>query len=164
MFVSWKSQAILFPVLIATVVLTVGCGSYSNNAQEEGSSPADAQPVGALEPRHGGRVVELTGRYDAEVVVMDNGMSFVYLYDAEGNPVAQEGKQVRLVVTTPDGKSLDLPLEGMGTGAGAHFMNPIPDEMIAQLKTQGAYTAEVRVMTPEGEQTGQLEIHLGESR
>lgn len=161
MFGARKSRSFL--VLASVLALAAaGCGNYDNQVQEESGSPADAPPLGMLEPRHGGRIVELTGNYDAELVIMDGGMSYVYLYDAQGAPVEYQGKTVELVVTTPDGKTQTLALEGMGAGAGAHFMNPLNQEMQDAMRAQGSYTADVRVTSPDGEQTGQIEIHMGE--
>lgn len=161
MFVARKLRPIVL-MSFALAITAAGCGNDGSEVQEEGSSPADARALGTIEPRHGGRIVELTGNYDAEFVVMEGGMSFVYLYDADGAPVPYQGKEVEVVVTTPDGKTQALPLEGMGSGAGAHFMNPLSQEMTDGMRAAGAYTAHIRVTTPEGEQTGQIEIQIGE--
>ena len=162
MSASAKFRSRLAFTLAFVLGTAMGCGNNDSGVLEEGSSPAEAPAIGELEPRHGGRIVELTGEYDAEMVIMEGGMSFVYLYDAQGSPVPYEGKSVQLVVTTPDGRSQTLDLEGMGSGAGAHFMNPLSTEMTDGMVAAGAYTADIRVTGPEGEQTGQIEIRIGE--
>jgi len=162
MSASWKLRARVALSMALVLCTVAGCGNYNSDGQEEGGSPADAPAIGTLEPRHGGRIVELTGSYDAELVIMEGGMSFVYLYDDAGSPVPYEGKAVQLSVATPDGKSQTLDLEGMGSGAGAHFMNPLSQEMTDGILAAETYRAEIRVTTPEGEQTGQLEIQIGE--
>ena len=141
---------------LALLALTA-CGQQAA-IEEEGSSPADAPAVAVLEPRHGGHIVELSGDYDAELVISESGMCFVYLYDAEGQPVPYQDKQVKLSLTAPDGATEVLPLEGMGSGAGAHFMNPVSEEMLPRLGTPPAFYAEVEVATPTGLQTGRLEV------
>ncbi len=147
------------PVILSLFFLT-GCGRQ-NPIEEEGGSPAEARAVAAVEPRHGGRIVELSGENDAELVISESGMSYVYLYDAQGDPVPYEGKQVKLIVSTPDGKSEVLPLEGMGSGAGAHFMNPISEEMFAHMGSVGTYEAEIEVVSPGSSQVGHLEVEPG---
>ena len=151
---------------LGLVLVMAGCGGTETATEEAaddhgeaGHSP-DAEVADAgLEPRHNGRIVMLDGEYDAELVVTE-AMTWVYLYDAEGNPVEYEGKTVTLRVTTADGKMQEINLEGMGQGAGAHFMNPLSEEFVAHVLEQGAYTAEVTVMSESGPQMGTLEIAL----
>ena len=145
-------------VLTALIFFALaGCGQETA-IDEQGSSPAEAPAVAALEPRHGGHMVELSGDFDAELVISESGMCFVYLYDEQGQPVPYEGKQVKLSVTAPDGTTEILPLEGMGAGAGAHFMNPVSEEMLPRLGTPAAYYAELEVVTTTGLQTGRVEV------
>jgi hypothetical protein len=151
----WISMA-----AVALVVLITGCAGEETTT-EEAEPVAEAPAAAELEPSHGGRIVELNGDYDAELVVMEGGMTFVYLYDAEGNPVEYEGKMVNIKITTPDGQSQELELEGMGSGAGAHFMNPLEEAMVGHVLEQGAYTADITVETEAGTQTGTIEINLG---
>jgi hypothetical protein len=147
---------------LAMVVCGLGAGCARQESPEEaGSSPAEAPALTRLEPRHGGRIVELTGAFDAELVISEGGMSFVFLYDAQGNPVPYEGKEVKLVVTTAGGRSEEVPLEGMGGGSGAHFMNPLSEGMLEVLRD--GYVAEITVTAPDGLQTGRLEVAAGEA-
>lgn len=162
MFGAKQIRSSLVLGLALLLVSAAGCGGYGGEVQEEGGSPADATALGTLEPRHGGHIVELTGSYDAELLIQEGGMSFVFLYDAEGAPVPYQGKDVQLVVTTMDGKSQTLQLEGMGAGSGAHFMNPLNEEMMLAMTEQGGYTAEIRVTEEAGEQTGRIEVETGE--
>jgi hypothetical protein len=145
-------------VAIAVIGLA-GCGG-GETATEEAEHAGEDPAVAGLEPRHGGRIVELDGEYDAELVIMEGGMAFVYLYDADGNPVPYEGKEVWLKVATPSGKMQELELEGMGTGAGAHFMNPLDEDMLKQVLDEGEYSADIAVETESGAQTGKIVVGL----
>jgi hypothetical protein len=151
----WMSWA----AVVGLVVVLAGCGGGESTSGEAEHSPATAAAPG-LEPQHGGRIVELSGDFDAELVVMEGGMAFVYLYDADGSPVPCEGKTVWIRITTPDGKSQELGLEGMGTGAGAHFMNPLDGDMVNHVLEEGAYSAEVSVETETDTQSGSIDIEL----
>lgn len=151
----WMSRA----ALIGLVIVLAGCGGGDATTGEADHSSATSTASG-LEPNHGGRIVELDGSFDAELVVVEGGMAFVYLYDADGNPVPYEGKEVWLKVTTPDGKSQELDLEGMGTGAGAHFMNPLDAEMVDHVLDEGAYSADISVETDTETQKGSIDIQL----
>jgi hypothetical protein len=151
----WMSRA----AVVGLVIVLAGCGGGDSTSGEAEPSSATSTAPG-LEPHHGGRIVELSGDLDAELVVMEGGMAFVYLYDADGNPVPYEGKKVWIKVTTPDGKSQELGLEGMGTGAGAHFMNPLDGDMVNHVLEEGAYSAEVSVETDTDTQSGSIDIDL----
>lgn len=151
----WMSRA----ALVGLLVVLAGCGGGDSTSGEADHSSATATASG-LEPNHGGRIVELSGDFDAELVVMEGGMAFVYLYDPDGKPVPYEGKQVWLKVMTPDGKTQELELEGMGTGAGAHFMNPLDGEMLNHVLEEGAYSADITVETDTGTQNGNIDIEL----
>jgi hypothetical protein len=154
----WMRWATFGAVGLALVL--AGCAGEESTSGE--AEPVAESPVAvSLEPQHGGRIVELSGDYDAELVVMEGGMTFVYLYDAEGNPIEYEGKTVSVKISTPDGQTQELDLEGMGVGAGAHFMNPLEEDMVAHILEQGAYTTEVMVTTEAGTQTGSIDIDLG---
>ena len=156
----WSSATLLLALFVL-----VGCaGGESGDGEtaSEETGQADEPMISVdLEPAHGGRIVELSGDLDAELVVMEGGMAFVYLYDAEANPESWEGKSVNITVTTPDGQSQELELNGMGSGSGAHFMNPIEEAMVAHIFEQGSYKADVVVETESGSQTGSIDIELG---
>ena len=157
---SWSAVAALLVLFVF-----VGCAGGGNEdgetASEETGPAEEPMASGELEPNHGGRIVELSGDLDAELVVMEGGMAFVYLYDAEGSPEPWEGKSVQITVTTPDGQSQELELNGMGSGSGAHFMNPVEEAMVAHILEQGSYQADVVVETEAGLQTGTIDIELG---
>lgn len=145
--------------LVGLVIVLAGCGGSGSTSGETEDEPMAAAGSG-LAPQHGGRIVELSGDYDAELVVMEGGMAFVYLYDADGNPVPYEGKTVSVKIMTPDGRSQEVVLDGMGTGAGAHFMNQLDDDMVNHVIEEGGYTAEITVDTDSETQTGSVDIDL----
>lgn len=151
-----------FRLAIAALLVAAGCTPQQSPEGEENGSPADAPEIGRLEPRHGGFFVELSGEYDAEFVLGAGGMCFVYLYDADGNPVPYQGKDVKVVVTATDGQREEIALEGMGAGAGAHFMNPLSEGLMEKIEAEGGFVAEITVTAPEGVQTGHLEVASGE--
>lgn len=154
-FKQWLGWA----VLVGLVIVWAGCGGGGSTSGEADTEPMAASGSG-LEPQHGGRIVELSGDYDAELVVMEGGMAFVYLYDADGKPVPHEGKTVSVKVTTPDGTSQQVVLDGMGTGAGAHFMNPLDEDLVNHAVEEGSYTAEISVETDSETQTGSIDVDL----
>lgn len=151
---------------LGLVLVVAGCGGTETatenadheNGEEGHSDDAEVASEG-LQPAHDGRIVMLEGEYDAELVVTE-AMTWIYLYDAEGNPVEYEGKEVTLKVTTPDGETQEIDLEGMGVGAGAHFMAPLGEEFVAHVLEQAAYTADITVVTESGTQMGTLDITL----
>ena len=148
-------------VLVVAVFVFSGCAGGTDTSGDTPEETSSTGGDGIEEPRHNGRLVELSGENTAELLVVAGGMTYVYLYDTDGNPVEFAGKEVSVVFTTADGESQTLVLNGMGVGAGAHFMNPIDEAMVERIMEQGAYMADITVTSESGTQTGSIEITVG---
>ncbi|HKA23603.1 MAG TPA: hypothetical protein VKF80_01345 [Candidatus Eisenbacteria bacterium] len=124
-------------VLALLVCLAAACQSAPRH------EAAGARDTG---PPHGGRAVDLGQGEHAELVVDETGMIVVRLYDPTWHLLDPAGKTVQVRIETPDGASIDIATEAMGTGSAAHFMAPMDKAVVEHVRESGSYTATVRAM------------------
>jgi hypothetical protein len=140
----------------AAVILSAGCARKQAETTTEQQTQVTQEP--AVGAQHGGKEIVLDAGTRAELVVDDTGMTTVYLYDASGAPVDPAGKTVTVTFVTPDGQAKEVTLTAMGTGADAHFMNPVDEAVVSHIKEQGSYTAKVTANMDGQTKTGQTQV------
>ena len=95
--------------------------------------------------RHGGALIDLGSDY-AEVKTAGDGLTTLYLYGPDGEPLETSGRTASLTFSTNGAGNADVVLAPMGTGDDARFEGALSGVDRERLAEAGPYTVDLTVV------------------